>query len=171
MTAFAPEIFCKMLHVDGNFPVENFPVESHFPCGTHVELCGHVELCYTPRGSDRRRTSVKTISVYLSDEEVEFVKDQPKGFLRELLAERILQGADAPEGLVPMTVYLTPEELAYVREREQKNGPGWFSRVAQVNMRSASEGRPPFWWLLPEGLDSESLDDWEQHVPEEEEQP
>jgi hypothetical protein len=114
-----------------------------------------------------KEARVKTISIYLSDEEVDFVRDQPKGFVRELLQERILQGAAAPEGLEPMTVYLDHDELAYVREREQKNGSGWFRRVARVNMRAKLEGKPPFYWLVPEGLDSESTDDWD--VPEEEE--
>ena len=114
---------------------------------------------------------MKTVSIYLSDDEVEFVKEQPKGFVRELLQERMLQGEAAPEGLEPMTVYLSHEELAYVREREQQNGPGWFGRMARINMRIKAEGKPPFWWILPEGLDSESLDDWEQDVPEEEEKP
>jgi hypothetical protein len=101
---------------------------------------------------------MKTISIYLDDDEALFVKAQPKGFVRELVSDRILSGKDAPEGTEPMTVYLTSEERAYVREREEKNGLGWFSRVAQVGMRAAADGLPPFYWLLPEGLDSEDAD-------------
>ena len=88
------------------------------------------------------------IGVYFTDEEAAFVKEQPKGFIRDIVQDRIVQGSGSG-----MFVSLSEEELAYVRDREAKNGAGWFSRVAQINMKAAKDNRPPFYWLKPEGFE------------------
>lgn len=96
---------------------------------------------------------MKNLTVYLSDEEAEFVKEQERGFLRELIQDRILAGRQGPLGTAPLTVHLTPEQLAYVRDRERQNGPGWFGRVADINIAAREAKRPPFYWLQPDGLE------------------
>lgn len=97
---------------------------------------------------------MESFRISLEDDEVAFVKTRPKGWARGL----IIAAMEAPEGAVARTVYLTPEEEEYVADREAKNGSGWFGRVAQVNMKAALDGKPPFYWMLPEGLDSEDTD-------------
>ena len=93
------------------------------------------------------------IRVTFSEEEMAYVKEQGRGFIRKMVQSCMAGGEVTGTGSVEWTVLLTPEESNYVKVREMTSGTGWFSRVAQINMEAAANGRPPFYWLQPEGLE------------------
>jgi hypothetical protein len=94
------------------------------------------------------------IRVTFTEEEMGFVKGKGRGFLRGLVQECMAGGMDSGKGSVEWAVHLTPEQSEYVRKQEEKNGTGWFGRVAEINMAAVERGLPPFYWLLPEGVET-----------------
>jgi len=94
-----------------------------------------------------------TIGIYFTDDEAEWVKAHQKGAVRNLVRDRMMLGDKVPEGTEPRLVYLSAEEAEYVRDREEKNGPGWFGRVARINMKARDVGQAPFYWMRPEGME------------------
>jgi hypothetical protein len=100
----------------------------------------------------RRPTVASTneLRFTFSDEEVEFIRAKPRGFVRRLVQECMQPHADGT-GSVEWVVYLTAEESEYVRGRRLTDKAAWFSKVARINMEARASGKTPFYWLSPEG--------------------